>query len=121
MGYESRLYIVDKTRISENVNGKEMFFCEKIATFNLSVVPDVSKKLLSYNDTNGYVYADNGDLLAEDMYGKPLKEIPVNDVIKILEDAYAHCDYRRFMPCLQLLKGFDLSRWGNLVVLHYGY
>lgn len=122
MGYESRLYIVDKTSFAIEIREKLMFYCEKIATFNLSKVPDVSNKLLDYKDTDGYFYAeDYDDIIIEDKYGKPLKEIPISDVIKILEDASSHSNYKRYRPCLNLLKGFNLSEWENLVVLHYGY
>lgn len=118
MGYESRLYIVNKTDIIDN----EMFYAEKIAEFNLCTVYDVSSKIKQYPVTNAYIYSDDGNTrILEDMYGERLTEIPINDVILIIEEAMKNDEYRRYKPCLQLLKGFNQLQWKNLVVLHYGY
>ena len=123
MGYESKLYVVNKTNISEIIGDKTWFFCEKIAEFNLCKVPLISSKMRKYKDTNGYIYADDGNTrIFEDLYGDSLKEIPLSDAIKIIfEAASGNNYYRRYNPCLQLLKGFNLDDWSNLVVLHYGY
>lgn len=50
-----------------------------------------------------------------------LPKTPIEDAIKIIEEASENDDYRRYAPCLALLKSFDKSQWKNLVVLHYGY
>lgn len=113
MGYESRLYVVDKH--CEN-------YGEVIAMFNLCAIPSVSTKMMHYPKTNLYIYAeDGGTKIIKDCYGKPLTEIPIKDAISIIEEAAADSSYRRFEPCLNMLKGFELNRWHNLVVLHYGY
>ena len=52
MGYESRLYVVDKH--GEN-------YGEVIAMFNLCVVPSVSTKMMHYPKTNLHIYAEDGD------------------------------------------------------------
>lgn len=119
MGYESRLYVVRKGNILENINGKEMVWAEKIAIFNLCKVPAVSDKMREYPNTNAFIY-EGDDEVTKDCYGEPLKEIPLCDAIEILEEAAKNSSYRRYDPCIQMLKGFDPSQWGNLVVLHYG-
>lgn len=126
MGYESRLYVVNKTdygfeRYFEDVD-KELKYAECIAQFELCKVYDVSSKMRKYPDTDCYTY-DGDEEVIEDKYGSPLKEIPIADAIAIIEeeaesDGYA---YRRWKPCLGLLKGFDAGDWENLVVLHYGH
>lgn len=120
MGYESRLYVVNKTT-SKNFEGTH-FYAEKIATFDLSKTGeyDVFHK---YPATDCYIYADDGNTeILKDCYGEGLIEIPIPDAIKILEDLIAkYPNYRRWQPCLSLLKGFNLEQWDNLVVLHYGY
>ncbi len=116
MGYESRLYIVQKST-SEDEDGK--VWAEVIATFNLCVV---NLNLNRYPETNCYFY--QGDKkIEEDKYGDPLKEIPIPDMIQCIEESMQEDggSYRRWQPCLQLLKGFDESQWGTLAVLHYGY
>lgn len=122
MGYESRLFVVDKHE-SKGCLRPDLFWAEKIAEFNLSKVPEVSTLINSkYPFTDCYIYADDGNTaIVEDKYGSPLREIPLVDMVGILESCAKGSNYRRFNPCIQLLKGFDLLEWGNLVVLHYGY
>lgn len=122
MGYESRLYVVQKfDRSSFRDDGK--CWADVIAVFNLSKVYSVSDIIRNkYPDTNCYLTEPGQDIeIVEDLYGSPLKEVPISDMINILENAIQKDDYRRFAPCLTLLKGFDVSQWGNIVVLHYGY
>ncbi len=120
MGYESRIYIVDKSDLACIKNGKRMVYCEMIAQFNLSKVPKIYEKVSAYDDTDGYFYS-NGKEIVEDLYGKPLKEIPVRDMISIISEVMKDDAFRRYKPCLNLLKGFNVNHWQNLVVLHYGY
>ena len=122
MGYESRLYIVEKSTL-KHIN-KEKVWGEVIAHFDLSKIGKAADKFLSYPDTDCFIYADNGnDEILEDKYGDNLKEIPIEDAIRILIEAAEKDNwyYRRFSPAIGLLKGFDLNQWDNLVVLHYGY
>ncbi len=122
MGYESRLYVVDKGNLYDpNIN---MIYGEVIAVFDLSRVYPVSYKLRGYPETNVYIYsADGNTRIIEDKYGERLTEIPIDDAIKIIEKAAEedHWNYRRWKPVLGLLKGFKKEEWSNLVVLHYGY
>ena len=122
MGYESRLYIVDKTKLTEVINGKEMKWGQVISVFNLCKVYAVSEKMREYPQTDVFIYADDGNtIILEDSYGDTLKEIPIYEAIKIIEAAASKDKYRRYAPCIHMLKGFELSEWHNLVVLHYGY
>lgn len=122
MGYESRLYVVDKSNLYDpNIN---MVYGEIIAMFNLSKVNSVASEFSRYPDTDTYIYADDGNTrILEDKYGKKLKEISIDDAIKIIEKAVEenHWSYRRWKPILGLLKGFKKEEWSSLVVLHYGY
>lgn len=123
MGYESRLYVVDKSGIKMDVNGAgEYRYGEIVATFDLSKVYDISDRMRNYPATDCFIYVGDEETI-EDLYGAPLKEVPIADAIKIIEDA-TEADgyvYRRYKPCLGLLKGFDTDEWTDLVVLHYGY
>lgn len=122
MGYESRLYIVNKSSIKDpSIN---MVFGEIIAMFNLSKVNSIASKFSRYPDTDTYIYADDGNTrILVDAYDERLKEIPVDDAIKIIEKAAEedHWSYRRWKPVLGLLKGFNKKEWSDLAVLHYGY
>lgn len=118
MGYESKLYVVDKHKFNDSY-----IWGEVIAMYDLCKVPDVSCKMRKYPATDCFIYADDGNTeITEDRYGDTMKEIPVADAIRIIENAIERDPhYRRYNPCLQLLKGFDLDDWGNLVVLHFGH
>ena len=124
MGYETRLYVVEKTRNINSDSGKR--WAQVVAMFELSKAYRISDRTRYYPETDCFFYADDGntDVLKDDV-GDPLKELPVEDAIEIIEDAMKEDDigwYRdRFMPCLALLKGFNRRDWKELVVLHFGH
>lgn len=122
MGYESRLYVVEKGRIKYEVEGKEYVWADKIAMFNLCKVYAVSDKMRKAKDTDCFIYDDDGNTkIVTDCYGDFLREMTIKEAIQILEEAAEKDDYRRYAPCISLLKGFDESQWKSLAVLHYGY
>lgn len=117
MGYESKLYVVDK-HDWKFVNEK---WGEVIAMFDLCSVPRLN--FSSYPATDCYIIADDGNTeIKEDRYGDSLKEVPIQDAIEMIEKVIEREEYyRRYKPCLDLLKGFNPNEWENLVVLHYGH
>lgn len=122
MGYESKIYIVEKSMIGKDVNGKRMWFGDVVASFRLSKTPIYQEIRNRFSPTDTYFYADDGNTeIIEDIYGKPLTEIPIPDLIDILERAESKEHYRRYTPLIQMLQGFDLAQWNDLVALHYGY
>lgn len=121
MGYESRLYIVRKCKIQISPESG-LRYAQKIAVFNLCKVPAVSEKMRAYKSTDSFIYADDGNTeIVKDDCGDTLKEIPLADAIKILEDAATKDDYWRYKPCIALLKAVQEYGQGDIVVLHYGY
>lgn len=123
MGYESRLYIVDKHKDMKNED-LGLVWSSVIAVYDLSKAGEnFVSKVRAFPDTDCYVYADDGNTqITEDCYGDKLKEIPLNEMIAILAyEIGANSYYRRFKPILALLMAFDPKDWDNLVVLHYGY
>lgn len=122
MGYESKFYVVNKTT-QKSLDGKR-YWAEVIAAFDLCNVYTVSNPIRNqYKATDAYIYADDGNTtIIEDRYGSPLIEIPIDDMIQLMEKVITSEDYyRRYTPFLQMLKGFNTSDWENLVVLHYGH
>jgi len=118
MGYESKLYVVNKRG---SLPGESKQYAEVITFFNMC-------KFGAFNDiftkeADCYIYADDGNTeITEDRYGNALKETSLENVIEYLEEYKTTQDhYRRVEPLLGLLKSFDISEWDNLVVLHYGY
>jgi len=118
MGYESRIYIVNKRNKLET---EEKRYAEIIAVFNMCKFD--SFEGIFKTETDCYIYADDGNTqIMEDCYGKPLKESPISDVITYLEEYQTEREhYRCVAPLLGLLKSFDITEWENLAVLHYGY
>lgn len=121
MGYESRFYIVDKTAWLQDE--EKYYYAEKVAMFDLCKVNNLYNKIKNYPKTNVYIFSDDGETeIKEDLYGEKLIEIPIPDMIEFLEQTIKEEPlYRRYNPFLQMLKGFNLSEWSNLVVLHYGH
>ena len=119
MGYESRLYIVEKSEFDYEEVGKR--FAEVIAIYNASCFPAIADRLRQAEKTDCYIY-DGNEMILKDCYGKELREADLPFVIDILEEELSKGeDYRRLKPLLYMLKGFEVEKWGELVVLHYGY
>lgn len=114
MGYESKIFIVEKSTIKEN----EKRYAELIAMVNACKFYDLSKVFTV--ETDCYIYY-NGEKILEDKYGEPLTEAPIEDVIDFLEKSEQENPYRRARILLELLKSFKSEDWNDLAVLHYGY
>jgi hypothetical protein len=120
MGYESRIYVIDKCE-HESLKHGDKFWGEIVGSFDLSRVHgQVLDAISKYPKSNCYIFAE-GDERTTDMYGDEFTEIPLEDMIEILEDAEVADHYRRYLPCIGMLKGFRKKDWGNLVVIHFGY
>ncbi len=119
MGYESRLYVVEK--YDGSIFGEHKRYGEVIAMIDMCKLGEKFCKMLNnYSPTDCYIYINNEETV-EDMYGDPLIEIPIQDMINILDELSQEEDYRRFAPAIGLLGGFNLEDWKDIVVLHYGY
>ena len=132
MGYESRLFVVRKTK-EVGGNGKTLFsFGEIVADIKMCVMgyefPTIFKNNIDYDFYLGE------ELIAEDKYGEPLRAAELPIVIEYIERKITEGDdYRRLKPLLGLLKGFEPEKWNtvqggcdgvwteSLEVVHYGY
>ena len=118
MGYESKLYVVEKT----SVRYDGWCYGQVVAMFDLCKCYEVSSVMREYEPTDTYFYADDGNTrITRDCYDDRLPEIPIDDAIEIIREAAAHDDYRRYKPCLAFLEAIDKSQWRDIVVLHYGH
>jgi hypothetical protein len=117
MGYESKLYIVDK-REPEKTEGKR--YAQVITMFNMCKFDFGS---IFSKETDCYFYADDGNTeIIKDRYDDTLTEANIEDVIQYLEEYKNNQEYyRRVDPLLGLLKGFNPAEWDDLKILHYGY
>ena len=123
MGYESRIYIIEKRNVRVEELGKR--WGEEIARFELGKVYHLSDLLRNRPATDCYVYADDGDTrIVEDRYGEPLTEVSIPEAITAIETAIGFGEEcRGFPPLLATLKTLNeqKERWRELAVLHYGY
>ena len=123
MGYESRLYVVNKFGVVDEEN--KMKLAEVVAVFNMCVCP-TTYILKDSKKTDCYFY-NNDEIVLKDRYEKPLTEATIEEVISLLEtDINNGENYRRLFPLLATLKIFkeqkNIGAWDDdLVVLHYGY
>ena len=124
MGYESKIYIIEKTNCVEE-NG--MKYARVLAMFDVSKFYELADWFSNKPATKHYIYADDGDTqIVEDRYGDTLKEASVKEVIDRLEriiEVENGVDYGRIFPLLAALKTFEeqSKHWGDIAVLHYGY
>lgn len=119
MGYESRIYIVNRNVLDFWNKENPLIFGEDIASFELCSVPyeftDIFTKPIDFS-----LYVDEEETV-EDKYGKHCNMARINTVVEALEKFEAEDHYRRYRPVISLLKGFDESEWDDLWVVHYGH
>ena len=124
MGYESKIYIVEKTNYSL-VEENGMKYARVLAMFDVSKFYELSDWFRNKPATRHYIYADDGDTqIIEDRYEDTLKEASVKEVIDRLEKIVENGEnYRRIFSLLAALKAFEShsNQWGDIGVLHYGY
>lgn len=123
MGYESKLYIVEKSNLTPDKNGKR--YANVMAMFDMCKFYELSDILREQKETDCYIYADDGNTkIVKDRYDQKLTEASIPFVISILEKILkSGGSYRRIYPLLNALKAFNeqKDKWGDIVVLHYGY
>lgn len=125
MGYESRIYIVEKSSRSwSDDNGRK--YASQIARIDMSKCYELSDILRNKPATECYIYADDGDTqIVEDCYGNPLTETPLKEALQIVNQVIAKTPYEYWR--YQVLRSTLQSIYdyvGNdtqFVVLHYGY
>lgn len=117
MGYESRIFIVNRNEIRN-----DYVYGDKIADIKMSKMysefVDLFDKKIDYE-----LYIDNGDESTKiDKYGDVMTYTSCEIVIDYLEELVANGEnYRRIGLLLGLLKGIDESQWDEIQVVHYGY
>jgi len=120
MGYESKFIVVEKSQY-QMIN--ERCWSEVICIFDMCKMyynGPFHKIIYKLRETDCFFYfPGKEEPIIEDLYGNKIKECTVPAMIKILEKE--NKEYRRIQPFISLLKGFDLDKWGNLMVLHYGH
>ena len=130
MGYDSRIYIVDKSCadirmdvVVDDVNYGNRKWAEVIATIELGKYPTIADFMRNQPETDSYIYGvDSHEMIVEDCYGKVMTECSVDELLEVVQkEIDSGEDYRRLAPLYGLLKGFKPVQWHDLRVLHYGH
>lgn len=123
MGYESKIYIVERSNNLKNDDG--MIYAQVISMFNMCKMGSLINVFEKKADC--YFYADDGNTkVLEDRYGDPIREAEIEDFIYVLKEAIDSGEtYRRIFPLLAFLETiYEQQRdgkWKNIALLHYGY
>lgn len=116
MGYEHRFYIV------EHAEGQP--YVSPIATYDLSRVDRFKYKEFFKDKLEARLFIDGDTDVDEDCYGDPLMYATnLRELANYLEELNEKTPdgYRRFMPLVALLRGFNPKEWNTLKVVHYGH
>lgn len=121
MGYESRVFVVNRNEINRGIDAPYVF-AEKIADIKMACMgngfSELFKKKVDYE-----LYIDSCDESTQtDMYGEVMTYADCKTVINYLEKLIADGEnYRRLSLLLGILKGIDESQWDEIQIVHYGY
>lgn len=125
MGYESKVYVCERNEHKDSRNNNVLWvYNEVIAAVDMCKMGYNNgwRELFNKELTGDFLGMDNGDeTITEDLYGEALKYTEIDKVITWLENEMQKSDYRRLAVLYNMLRGFDINHWGNLIVVHYGY
>ena len=122
MGYESKLYIVQK-HDEFTKPWYEVLATIDLAKMGYDIFIGRAFRNLFTIPQDGDMYGDDGNTnITEDCYGDPVEGALIDDVIDWLKEFTANNDYRRANVCLDLLLSFRRQPWdAPLLCFHYGY
>lgn len=126
MGYESKIYIVKKhPRLSID---EDKSYAEVIAMFDLKKCSPINEFIAKrLPETDCYIYADDGDTpILEDCYGEPLKEISVDEMIRMIDNVSLYYLSSSGYTTMQMLRAAldEMIKQDTVydkVCLHYGH
>ena len=123
MGYDMRLYVVEKFNtkgFTEEVQDKR--HAQIVASVELCGVDRYVDTLREAPATDCYIYVDN-EPCVKDKYGKPLTEVTIEEALSKLQQGFANTGYRRYQLAISMLQGFILAGMNteDFVVLQYGH
>lgn len=128
--YESKIYVVLTSNHYECKVDK--YWAEVVGVFNLGSVFDEDAIKAKYNSTSHFIYADDGETeILEDKYGDELVEIPIDSMIKELENVvnldrnitkWSTISASSLLSfCNEYRSHFTHLQSKQIVCLHYGY
>ena len=130
MGYESRIYVINKMDIPAGLDGK-FKYADRMAIYEMCKFPPFQELFGGNCPVTEYAPYDPGDgdhPVTEDKYGDPLMERSITEVIDCLDQYISLKNknskiYARVKPLRAMLQEFEKiqDNYYRLAVLHYGY
>lgn len=127
MGYELKFYIGTRHKGLKGIGNPDYSYFKKIAMFDYCQDSDLGDFVFKYDSAKVYGFftqEDKEEIM--DKYGDEFKEIPIEDMLKYLNE-HPDYEYRRYLPFKTLLEGFNLVKKqfddedNDLILIHYGY
>lgn len=131
MGYESKVYIVERKEWQNEKTGKKTVFGDVVAVFDLSKMggPGIAqefygafKRPIDYEITVN-VDGDTIEPSNVDRYGEHMRAADIKELIDALAESEKREHYRRIPPLCAMLGAFLLNagEWEGLEAVHFGY
>jgi hypothetical protein len=132
MGYESKLYIIDKRTKDYKDLDSGKAYARTIASYDLEKCPGIEEPF--QNESECYICLDNGEDDGErrvytDKYHAPLREASFEEVLETINKlcnrgGVTGAQYRQILfPLATLLRSLrrNKNKYDELAVIHYGY
>ena len=132
MGYESKIYIVERSEYTDKKTGKLYVSALKIASCDLCVMGNNSAFYGVFDrpiDFDMFLPGvdEHGREIMEfsrsDCYGETLKMCDLPALLDVLKQAEAREHYRRLPPLIAMLQAFvdGAEEWGKLKAVRYAH
>lgn len=132
MGYESKIYIVERSEYENRITGEKEVSALKIADFDLCCMGYENAFYSVFNreiDFDMYlpgVNADGEEVITatrEDCYGERMKMCDLSALLDVLRKYEAKEHYRRLPPLIAMLQAFvdGAGEWGELKAVRYAH
>ena len=117
MGYESKIIIISGDKGYHSIIAEYDLSC-----MNYDFIDNIEN--LFPNELNGYIFVDDKET-DQDYYGKKIRYTTnLRQLANYLEESNEKEPYRRIMPLVALLRGFNKDHWSKceeLKVAHFGH
>ena len=123
MGYESKLYVVNKWTIEnmKDEKGNDYTSYEILGSINGSYLDiDFEKLFLKKFDGELYDFVCS-DYIKEDKYNRPLTYDTLDNVLNWVIGKKEIEHYRRYDLIYGMLNAINPKDWDEIIIVHYGY
>ena len=127
MGYESKIYVLERIERKDDLTDERDIYSLRIAEFDLCKLGYSKEAQNVYDAFKTEVdfpvfYDINNDGVYEDCYGEICKYSHIPELLEALRAMERAEHYRRLPPIIKFLEGINEKEWEHeIVCVHYGY